>query len=61
MTRDRYTAERRAGTWHLFSRLPRRLKRPVERAAKAEGLPLNKWLETRLTEWLDEASDWNRS
>lgn len=43
-TPGRYTRERDEGTWHLFARLPKALQRPVRRAAKAAGLPINAWL-----------------
>ncbi len=45
MTRaGRYTREQAEGTWHVFARLPKALRRPALRAARAAGQPLNLWL-----------------
>lgn len=45
MTRaGRYTREQAEGTWHVFARLPKALRRPALRAAREAGQPLNLWL-----------------
>lgn len=45
MTRaGRYTREQAEGTWHVFARLPKALRRPALRAAREAKRPLNLWL-----------------